>query len=51
MENYSQALDYLKRAVRIYEVNYVPEYEKIKETQQCIDEIENKLNEAISIVH
>ncbi len=47
MKNYSQALDYFKRAIQIYRANYVPEYEKIKETQQCIDEIENKLNETI----
>jgi tetratricopeptide (TPR) repeat protein len=40
MKNYSQALDYFKRAIQIYRVNYVPEYEKIKETQQYIDEIE-----------
>jgi tetratricopeptide (TPR) repeat protein len=50
MKNYSQALDYFKRALQIYKANYVPEYKKIKETQQCIDEIENKLNETISSV-
>jgi tetratricopeptide (TPR) repeat protein len=48
MKDYSQALDYLKRAVRIYEINYVPEYERIRETQQCINEIQNKLNETNS---
>jgi tetratricopeptide (TPR) repeat protein len=51
MKNYSQALDYFKRAVQIYRANYVPEYEEIKETQQYIDEIENKLNEIIPSVH
>ena len=45
MKDYSQALDYLKRAVRIYELNYVADYEKIQETQQCNHEIENRLNE------
>lgn len=45
IKDYSQALDYLKKAVQIYELNYVADYEKIQETQQCIDEIESKLNE------
>jgi tetratricopeptide (TPR) repeat protein len=39
MKNYSQALDYLTKALQIYKVNYVPKYEKIKETQQYIDAI------------
>ena len=50
MKNDPQALDYFKRAAQIYKASYVPEYEKIEETQQYIDEIENKLNETISSV-
>jgi tetratricopeptide (TPR) repeat protein len=44
MKQYSKALDYFKKALEIYKVNYVPEHEKIKETQECIRETEDKLN-------
>ena len=48
IENYSKTLYYFKRELRIYEANYVPEYENTKEVQQCIVGIESKLNGKIS---
>ncbi|CAF1377301.1 unnamed protein product [Didymodactylos carnosus] len=51
MKNYSQALEYFKRTLAIYQANYIAEYKRIKDIQQFIIETENKLNETIESIY